>query len=72
MPGVLLVKAALKWRAEHGGLPSNSRERASFKQLLKSWQRSIEGVPLDVRHVMALHMTAWAMDDFGSASIVKV
>lgn len=47
--GVLLVKAALQWRAEHGSLPANAREQASFKQLLKSWQRNIKGVPLDVR-----------------------
>jgi hypothetical protein len=38
----------LKWRAEHSNLPSNARERASFRQLLKSWQRSIDGVPLEV------------------------
>jgi len=51
---VLLVKAVIKWRAERGGLPSSSRERASFKQLLKSWQRNIDGVPIDVRTLLFL------------------
>mmetsp|Transcript_20485 Transcript_20485/g.61666 ORF Transcript_20485/g.61666 Transcript_20485/m.61666 type:complete len:555 (-) Transcript_20485:2962-4626(-) len=46
--GLLLVKAALQWRSEHNGaLPANSAERTAFKELIKSWQRSIDGVPLD-------------------------
>lgn len=47
--GLLLVKAALQWRSEHNGaLPANSAERTAFKEFIKSWQRSIDGVPLDV------------------------
>ena len=46
---VILLKGAQKWCAEHSSkLPQNAKEKAAFKQMLKSWQRSAEGVPADV------------------------
>ncbi len=45
----LLIKAAQQWRREHDGqLPGSSAERSAFKDLLKSWQRQIDGIPLEV------------------------
>lgn len=49
MPAVLLAQAAKQWQQEHGGaLPSSTPERDAFKELLKSWQRNIDGIPLEV------------------------
>lgn len=49
-PAVLLAKAAKQWQAEHGGaLPSSTAERSAFKELIKGWQRDIDGIPLEVR-----------------------
>ncbi len=51
--GVVLVKAALQWRADHHGtLPATSSERTAFRDLLRSWQRSVDGVPLEVSLVV--------------------
>lgn len=45
----LLIKAAQQWRREHDGqLPGSYAERSAFKDLLKSWQRQIDGIPLEV------------------------
>lgn len=50
MAAVLLIKAVQRWRAEHdSALPKTSKEKASFRTMLKSWQRHIDGVPLEVR-----------------------
>ena len=47
-PAVLLAKAAKQWQQEHGGaLPSSTAERNAFKELLKGWQRDINGIPLE-------------------------
>ncbi|KAL4419001.1 hypothetical protein ABPG77_000866 [Micractinium sp. CCAP 211/92] len=44
----LLIKAAQQWRREHDGqLPGSYAERSAFKDLLKSWQRQIDGIPLE-------------------------
>ena len=46
---VLLIKAIERWRAEHSGnLPATSKDKAAFRQLLQSWQRRIEDVPIEV------------------------
>ena len=48
-PAVLLAKAAKQWQAEHGGaLPCSTAERSAFKELIKGWQRDIDGIPLEV------------------------
>jgi amyloid beta precursor protein binding protein 1 len=45
---IILIKAAKEWKANHGGkLPSNAAERAGFKSLIISWQKRVDGVPLD-------------------------
>jgi NEDD8-activating enzyme E1 regulatory subunit len=45
---IILIKAAKEWKANHGGkLPSTATERAEFKSLIKSWQKMVDGVPLD-------------------------
>ena len=51
LPGaaVLLVQAAKQWQEAHGGqLPTTYPDRAAFKDILKSWQRHIDGIPLEV------------------------
>lgn len=46
--GLLLTKAALHWRETHDGqLPRSSKDKAAFKELLRSWQRTIDGVPVE-------------------------
>ena len=46
---MLLIKAIERWRGEHGGsLPSSSKDKAAFRQLLQSWQRTIDGIPVEV------------------------
>ena len=41
------MKAVQAWRDAHGGaLPEKSPERAEFKDLLRSRQRSIDGCPI--------------------------
>ncbi|CAK0763153.1 hypothetical protein CVIRNUC_003029 [Coccomyxa viridis] len=43
---ILLLKGAQQWCAEHSKeLPHNSKEKAAFRQMLKSWQRTIDGIP---------------------------
>ena len=47
--GVLLIKAVQQWHEEHrSALPGSAKEKAAFRSMLKSWQRSIDGVPLEV------------------------
>ena len=56
---VLLIKAAQSWKKMNGGtLPSTSKERSAFKQLLSSWQHHIDGAPLEVRSPSRDVMTA--------------
>lgn len=46
--GLLLIKAAEHWRSTHDGkLPDTSKQKAAFKDLLRSWQHSIDGVPIE-------------------------
>eukprot|EP00887_Chlorella_sp_A99_P005358 scaffold1.g5358.t1 len=45
---VLLIKAAQQWRKAHDdALPRSYAERSAFKALISSWQREVEGIPLD-------------------------
>ena len=47
---ILLVHAADKWAAEHGGQRPISKEGRAFKELVSSMKRTQEdGIPLDVR-----------------------
>lgn len=44
---VLLLQAAERWRAAHGGtLPSTSADKAAFKASVAALRRTVEGVPL--------------------------
>ena len=46
---ILLIKAAHEWQKSHSGkLPSSSAQRSEFKNIIKSWQRQIEGIPIEV------------------------
>ena len=46
---ILLVKAAHEWRKRHSGkLPSSSSQRSEFKDIIKSWQRKIDDIPIEV------------------------
>lgn len=46
---ILLIKAAQQWQQQHNDkLPSTSAQRTEFKNIIKSWQRQIEGIPLEV------------------------
>lgn len=46
---VLLIQALSAWNKEHGGrLPATAAEKAEFRALLQSWQRSSGGVPMQV------------------------
>jgi len=55
---IILLKGAQKWCSEHSSkLPQNAKEKAAFKHMLKSWQRSAEGIPADV----SIHSPAQAL-----------
>lgn len=44
---VILIKAAEHWKDRHqGNLPKGSKENSEFKDLVRSWQRSIDGCPM--------------------------
>ena len=45
---VLLVKAVQHWRQGHGGQAPSGQDRAGFRKLLQSWQRTIDDVPIEV------------------------
>ena len=46
---IVLIKAAQQWQQQHNDkLPSTSAQRTEFKHIIKSWQRQIEGIPLEV------------------------
>jgi hypothetical protein len=46
---ILLIKAAHEWQKSHSGkLPSSSAQRSDFKNIIKSWQRQIDGIPIEV------------------------
>ncbi len=48
--GILLLKAVQQWQKQHGSnLPASAKEKAAFRSMLKSWQRCIDGVPIEVR-----------------------
>lgn len=45
---ILLIKAAHEWQKSHSGkLPSTSAQRSEFKNIIKSWQRQIDGIPIE-------------------------
>ena len=47
---VLLIQALSAWNDAHGGrLPASAEEKAQFRALLMSWQRSTDGVLMQVR-----------------------
>ena len=46
---ILLLKGAQRLCAEHSmQLPQNAKEKAAFRQMLKSWQRAPDDMPADV------------------------
>ena len=46
---VILLQAAKAWQVRNEGkMPRTSQEKAAFKDLIKSWQRQIDGVPVQV------------------------
>ena len=46
---VLLIQALSAWHDAHmGRLPSSAEEKVQFRALLRSWQRSTDGVPMQV------------------------
>ena len=46
---ILLLKAASQWQSQHGSrLPQGSAQRSEFKKIIQCWQRSIDGVPIEV------------------------
>ena len=47
----ILLQAVAAWKGQHSGkLPSSSKEKSEFKELIKSWQRKVDGVPIPVSH----------------------
>ena len=49
LAAILLIQAVDHWKAGHQGkVPSGSKERSDFKALLKTWQRQIDGIPVEV------------------------
>ncbi|KAA6425651.1 MAG: NEDD8-activating enzyme E1 regulatory subunit-like [Trebouxia sp. A1-2] len=45
---ILLIKASHEWQKSHSGkLPSSSAQRSEFKNIIKSWQRQIDGIPIE-------------------------
>jgi len=45
--GLLLVKAADVFKQRHGGsLPSTPQMREEFKNIIRSWMRSVDGCPI--------------------------
>lgn len=58
---MLLVKVAQQWQAEHDGmLPKSQAERTAFKNLVSSWQRAADGIPLDVSGQAGVCCVQWA------------
>lgn len=51
---IILIQAAERWKAQQGSLPSTSKDRATFKELITNMQRSINGVPVEVSFVLDL------------------
>lgn len=57
---VLLAKAAKQWQEQHDGkLPGSYPERAAFKDMIRSWQRHIDGIPLEVREGVCGCVWVW-------------
>ena len=47
--GTLLIKAVQQWQREHSSnLPATAKEKAAFRAMLKTWQRSTDGIPVEV------------------------
>lgn len=44
---ILLIKAVNAWSAQHGKEPSSAADRREFKNLLRSWQHTIDGIPVE-------------------------
>ena len=59
-PAVILVKAALQWQAEHDALPKTAADRAAFKDLIRSWQRPVNDMPVEVRCMLRRAVTCCA------------
>eukprot|EP00892_Ulva_mutabilis_P000800 jgi/Ulvmu1/10720/UM068_0005.1 len=59
---LLLIKAVKAWRDQHGTEPSSAAERRQFKELLRGWQHTIDGIPVEEENfteaVRQAH-TAW-------------
>lgn len=52
---MILLQAVKAWREQNGGkLPGSSKEKAAFKELIKAWQRKIDGVPVQVTTLFTL------------------
>ena len=60
LAAALLIKAVSHWYQEHGPkMPANAKEKAAFRELLKSWQHSIDGIPVEVSQmtgILILHL----------------
>ncbi|CAL8467774.1 g7312 [Coccomyxa elongata] len=49
--GILLLKAVELWQNEHGStLPATANDKAAFRAMLKSWQRLVDGVPVEAEN----------------------
>ncbi|KAK9798117.1 hypothetical protein WJX73_000766 [Symbiochloris irregularis] len=45
---ILLIQATKQWHATHGPeLPQNAREKQAYRDILQSWQRRIDDVPIE-------------------------
>ena len=54
----LLIQAADKWRSQHEGqLPKSYADKQAFKELLRSWEHSIDGIPIEVIPLMSICFT---------------
>ncbi|PSC68884.1 NEDD8-activating enzyme E1 regulatory subunit [Micractinium conductrix] len=66
----LLIKAAKQWAESHGGgMPGTYTERSAFKDLLRGWQRHIDGFPLEEENLTEAVSNAhkvWAPPTVGS------
>ena len=61
---ILLIKAAHEWQKSHSGkLPSTSAQRSEFKNIIKSWQRQIDGIPIEVSllQCIIIHHNCWGL-----------
>lgn len=54
---ILLIKSVAAWRAQHGKEPSSAAERREFKDLLRSWQHTIDGIPVEEENFTVSRLT---------------